>query len=43
MVAEKTKIITPKKQKQKARNKVVPKQDINTAIMRDVKEEMNND
>ncbi len=43
MTAEKTKNIPVKKQKQQARNRVVSKQDVNTAILRDVKEDLTND
>ncbi|MFX4262731.1 hypothetical protein ACOBQJ_11055 [Pelotomaculum propionicicum] len=43
MAADKTKNIPLKKQKRKARNRVVSNQDINTAILRDVKEDLTND
>lgn len=43
MTAEKTKNIPDKKQNQKARNRVVSKHDVNTAILRDVKEDLTND
>jgi hypothetical protein len=43
MADDKAKRIPGKKQGQKARKKIVPSQDIDTAILRDAKEELTND
>lgn len=43
MDTDKIKRISLKKQKQKAGKDIVPSQDTNTAILRDVKEELTND
>lgn len=43
MDTDKNKRISLKKQKQKAGKGIVPSQDTNTAILRDIKEELTND
>lgn len=43
MTVEKTKNIPDKKQKRKTQNRIVSTQDVNTAILRDVKEDLTND
>lgn len=43
MSADKTKTNSLKKKRQKSREKVVHSQDINTAILRDVRDELTND